>query len=183
MAPGAVGRTQRRGSNGSGEEHTCPSCGAANPSLRRFCGQCGTTLDLACVGCGFVNDPADRYCGGCGRGLGGPVPVTGGTGREGLGDGDRRWVTAFFVDLVDSSHLATRLDPEDMRDVLRTYQGAVGEVIDGLDGTVARVQGDGVFAYFGWPVAHGDDARRAVRAGARRRGQFRIGEKRRGPRT
>ena len=61
-------------------------------------------------------------------GLGGPVPVTGGTGREGLGDGDRRWVTAFFVDLVDSSHLATRLDPEDTRDVLRTYQGAVGEV-------------------------------------------------------
>ena len=148
-----------------GTEHTCPSCGAANPSSRRFCGQCGTTLDLACVGCGFVNDPGDRYCGGCGEGLGGPVPATGATGRDGLGDGDRRWVTAFFVDLVDSSNLATSLDPEDMRDVLRTYQGAVGEVIDGLDGTVARVQGDGVFAYFGWPVAHGDDARRAVRAG------------------
>ncbi len=148
-----------------GKDHTCPSCGAANPSARRFCGRCGTTLELACVGCGFVNDPADRYCGGCGQGVGDRVPATLGTGRDGLGDGDRRWVTAFFVDLVNSSNLTTRLDPEDMRDVLRTYHGAVGEVIDGLDGTVARVQGDGVFAYFGWPVAHGDDARRAVRAG------------------
>ncbi len=70
-----------------------------------------------------------------------------------------------FVDLVGSTALSARLDPEEMREVLRAYQDAVaGEVIR-FEGHVAKFMGDGVLAYFGWPQAHEDDAERAVRAG------------------
>ena len=70
-----------------------------------------------------------------------------------------------FVDLVGSTALSTRLDPEDMREVLRAYQNAVTGEIARFDGHVAKLMGDGVLAYFGWPRAHEDDAERAVRAG------------------
>ena len=70
-----------------------------------------------------------------------------------------------FVDLADSTALATRLDPEAMRDVLRGYQNTVTGEITRVGGHVAKLMGDGVLAYFGWPRAHEDDAERAVRAG------------------
>ncbi len=142
---------------------TCAGCGDPNPTERRFCRRCGAALDRRCEACGFVNAADDAFCGGCGLAL--AAPIEGRTRTDPLGGGDRRWVTAEFVDLVGSAPLTGQLDPEDLRDVLREYHAAVGEVIGALGGTVARVQGDGVFAYFGWPLAHGDDARRAVRAG------------------
>jgi predicted ATPase/class 3 adenylate cyclase len=70
-----------------------------------------------------------------------------------------------FVDLVGSTELAARLDPEDMGGVIRAYQGCCAEVIGRWGGHVAKYMGDGVLAYFGWPQAHEDDAERAVRAG------------------
>jgi class 3 adenylate cyclase/tetratricopeptide (TPR) repeat protein len=70
-----------------------------------------------------------------------------------------------FVDLVGSTALSARLDPEDMRDVIRTYQNAVAGEIARFEGHVAKFMGDGVLAYFGWPRAHEDEAERAVRAG------------------
>jgi class 3 adenylate cyclase len=70
-----------------------------------------------------------------------------------------------FVDLANSTALAARLDPEAMRDVLRSYQNAVTGEITRVGGHVAKLMGDGVLAYFGWPRAHEDDAERAVRAG------------------
>ena len=70
-----------------------------------------------------------------------------------------------FVDLVGSTALSTRLDPEDMREVLRVYQNTVTGEIARVDGHVAKLMGDGVLSYFGWPRAHEDDAERAVRAG------------------
>ena len=70
-----------------------------------------------------------------------------------------------FVDLVGSTELSPRLDPEDMRDVIRAYQNAVSGEITRYEGHVAKLMGDGVLAYFGWPQAHEDDAERAVRAG------------------
>ena len=77
-----------------------------------------------------------------------------------------------FVDLVGSTALAARLDPEDMREVMRAYQNVVAGEIARFDGHVAKFMGDGVLAYFGWPQAHEDDAERAVagraRAGRRR---------------
>ena len=70
-----------------------------------------------------------------------------------------------FVDLVGSTALARRLDPEDMRELIRHYQTVVAAEITRLDGHVAKFMGDGVLAYFGWPRAHEGEAERAVRAG------------------
>jgi class 3 adenylate cyclase len=70
-----------------------------------------------------------------------------------------------FCDLVDSTPLSSRLDPEDLREVIAAYHRAVAEVVTGLDGFVSRYMGDGVLVYFGYPQAHEDDAERAVRAG------------------
>ena len=78
---------------------------------------------------------------------------------------ERRQVTVMFVDLVKSTALAAALDPEDMQDLLRTYQNAVTGEIARLQGHVAKLMGDGVLAYFGWPTAHEDEAERAIRAG------------------
>ena len=78
---------------------------------------------------------------------------------------ERRQLTVMFVDLVGSTELAARLDPEDMGRVIRAYQGCCTEIIERWGGHVAKYMGDGVLAYFGWPVAHEDEAERAVRAG------------------
>src|SRR5271168_4337516 len=70
-----------------------------------------------------------------------------------------------FCDLVGSTALAVRIDPEEVRDVILAYQNAVAGEITRFEGRVAKFMGDGVLAYFGWPRAHEDDAERAVRAG------------------
>jgi class 3 adenylate cyclase/predicted ATPase len=80
-------------------------------------------------------------------------------------EAERRQLTVMFADLVGSTGLATRLDPEEMRELLRLFQNtAAGEVIR-FEGHVAKLLGDGILAYFGWPQAHEDEAERAVRAG------------------
>ena len=78
---------------------------------------------------------------------------------------ERRQLTVMFVDLVDSTGLAGKLDPEDMSAVLRTYQDTCAGAITRFDGHVARYMGDGILAYFGWPQAHEDEVAQAVRAG------------------
>lgn len=78
---------------------------------------------------------------------------------------ERRQITVLFCDLVGSTALSGQLDPEDLRDVMRRYQDAVGGVITLYGGHVAKYLGDGVLAYFGWPQAHEDQAERGVRAG------------------
>jgi class 3 adenylate cyclase/predicted ATPase len=78
---------------------------------------------------------------------------------------ERRQVTVMFCDLVGSTEMSTRLDPEDFRNVLRAYQRMCAEVIRRYDGFVAQYLGDGVLAYFGYPNSHEDEAERAVRAG------------------
>jgi class 3 adenylate cyclase/predicted ATPase len=84
------------------------------------------------------------------------------TGRV---DPERRQLTLLFCDLVASTELSARLDPEDLREVVHAYQACVAEVVTRFEGHVAKYMGDGVSAYFGWPLAHEDDAERAVRAG------------------
>lgn len=79
-------------------------------------------------------------------------------------DGERRRLTILFADLVGSTELASRLDPEEWRDVVTGYLDAVGRAIDGVGGRVVKYLGDGVMACFGHPIAYGDDAERAVRA-------------------
>jgi class 3 adenylate cyclase len=81
------------------------------------------------------------------------------------GHAERRQLTVMFVDLVDSTALANRLDPEETRGVLRLYQDACAGAVGRFEGHVAKFMGDGVIVYFGCPCAHEDDAERAVRAG------------------
>jgi class 3 adenylate cyclase/predicted ATPase len=78
---------------------------------------------------------------------------------------ERRHVTVLFSDLVGSTALSARMDPEDLREVISAYQTCVGEAVHRFDGFVAKYMGDGVLVYFGYPEAHEDDAERAVRAG------------------
>lgn len=80
-------------------------------------------------------------------------------------DAERRHLTVMFVDLVGSTQMATRMDAEDMRDVITSYQNTVAGVVSSYEGFVAKFMGDGVLCYFGWPRANEDDAERAVRAG------------------
>ena len=78
---------------------------------------------------------------------------------------ERRQVTVMFTDLVGSTALSARMDPEDLREVISVYQKGVTETVRHFDGFVAKYMGDGVLVYFGYPQAHEDDAERAVRAG------------------
>jgi class 3 adenylate cyclase len=76
--------------------------------------------------------------------------------------GERRQVTVMFSDLVGSTALSARMDPEDLREVISAYQKCVAEVVRRLGGFVAKYLGDGVLVYFGYPEAHEDDPERAV---------------------
>ena len=84
--------------------------------------------------------------------------------RPAASEAERRQLTVMFVDLVGSTALAGRLDPEEMRTVVTSYQNTVAGSISRFEGHVAKFMGDGVLAYFGWPRAHEDDAERAVLA-------------------
>jgi class 3 adenylate cyclase/tetratricopeptide (TPR) repeat protein len=83
----------------------------------------------------------------------------------GESDAERRQLTVMFVDLVGSTALSSRLDPEVMRDIIAHYQNLVAGEVTRFEGHVAKYMGDGVLCYFGWPRAHEDDAERAARAG------------------
>ena len=78
---------------------------------------------------------------------------------------ERRQVTVMFSDLVGSTALSARMDPEDLREIISAYQKCVAQTVERFDGYVAKYMGDGVLIYFGYPQAHEDDAERAVRAG------------------
>jgi class 3 adenylate cyclase/predicted ATPase len=108
-----------------------------------------------CAGCGFANPPEFRFCGGCGS------PLERRTERP---QPERRQLIVLFCDLVGSSKFASRLDPEELRDLIRSYQAACTAVIRRFDGTVSRYMGDGILALFGYPRAHEDDGERAVRS-------------------
>jgi class 3 adenylate cyclase/predicted ATPase len=90
----------------------------------------------------------------------GPAPV-----RTETDAAERRQVTVMFCDLVGSTALSARMDPEDLREVISAYQKCVAETVRRFGGFVAKYMGDGVLVYFGYPQAHEDDAERAVRAG------------------
>src|SRR5262249_19926699 len=80
-------------------------------------------------------------------------------------EAERRQLTVLFCDLVDSTGLASQLDPEELREVVRAYQETCAKVITRFDGYIAQYLGDGLLVYFGYPLAHEDDAQRAARAG------------------
>jgi class 3 adenylate cyclase/tetratricopeptide (TPR) repeat protein len=110
-----------------------------------------------CSSCGFENGPNARFCGGCGKEL-----FDASSQRT---PAERRQLTVLMCDLVGSTELSLSLDPEDLRELLADYQRVCLEAADHHEGHVAQYLGDGVLIYFGFPHAHEDDARRAVRCG------------------
>ena len=141
---------------------TCTSCGFENPTGMNFCGGCGTALPLPCTACGFSNPPGFRFCGGCGASLADARPEPPPVDRP---PAERRQLTVMFCDVVGSTELSTRLDPEDLRDVIQRYQAACVRAVERFGGYVAQYLGDGLMVYFGYPTARENDAERAVRAG------------------
>jgi class 3 adenylate cyclase/predicted ATPase len=145
----------------------CSKCGSDNRQGRKFCADCGAALAATCTKCGAVNEPNEKFCGECGAALAEatvpkPPEVT---PIAGSGDGERRHLTVLFCDLVGSTEIASRLDPEEWRETVSGYHRAAAEVINRYGGHVAKYLGDGIMAFFGYPEAHENDAERAVRAG------------------
>lgn len=138
----------------------CTRCGNANSDGRRFCGDCGAPLVQRCPACDSEAAPGQRFCGDCGALLGIAPPASATAPVA-----ERRQLTVMFCDLVGSVALGSRLDPEDMGEVIAAYHDDVAVLIKGHGGFVARYIGDGILAYFGYPQAREEDAERAVRAG------------------
>lgn len=117
---------------------------------------------MLCQGCGHQTSAQARFCERCGAEL----TISSGTdARLGVGASERRLVTIVFCDLRNFVALTERLEAEDTRNILATYQRRCREIIERHGGYLARYVGDGLLAYFGYPRAHEDDALRAVRAG------------------
>ena len=148
-------------------ERVCQRCNASAETGDKFCGDCGAPLPWMCASCGS-NNPADkRFCSNCGAAAG----TSGANRRDALAkapalpSAERRQLTVMFADLVGSTALGARLDPEDLREVIAAYHGCVTGLVAKTGGFIARYMGDGVLVYFGYPQANEDDAERAIRAG------------------
>ena len=134
----------------------CPSCGRPIRAGARFCGGCGASLVPRCPACGAENEPELRFCEACGASLGTASPADAAVSRK--------VVTIVFADLIGSTALHERLDPESVRRVMEAYHRAVRAPVEAHGGTVVQLLGDGVMCAFGVPHVAEDDALRAVRA-------------------
>jgi class 3 adenylate cyclase/predicted ATPase len=137
----------------------CARCGFENPEEMKFCGQCGASLSRGCPECSFENPLEFVFCGQCG------APLVATQKEQERHEAERRHVTVMFCDQVDSVARSQRLDPEEISEIARQYQEACAKVAQDFAGYIAQYRGDGLLVYFGYPVAHEDDAQRAVRAG------------------
>ncbi len=136
----------------------CRRCGERNPTGNRFCGACGTALTRRCPACDAGVDPTVKFCGECGA----PVATRAVVPRP--EDGERRQMTVLFSDIVGSTELSGRLDPEEYHEVIRAHRARAEAIVGAHGGHVAQHIGDGLLAYFGWPKTWDDAAERAVRA-------------------
>jgi class 3 adenylate cyclase/tetratricopeptide (TPR) repeat protein len=129
----------------------CPSCGAANPESKRFCGDCGAALPLHCLApsTAAAKRPA---------GYAVPPPAAE------LSEGERRQVTVLFADLSGYTRLSHELDAEELHTLAGRFFDAVDAVVESYGGTVRKHIGDCIMAVFGAPFAHGNDPERAARA-------------------
>jgi class 3 adenylate cyclase/tetratricopeptide (TPR) repeat protein len=143
----------------------CASCHTENPDGYKFCSECGAPLKRVCGVCAFANEARGKFCGGCGAALGTEVSETEQKSKPKQTEAERRQLTVMFCDLVGSTALSERLDPEDLRDAITTYQDMAAKAIERYSGYIARYMGDGLLIYFGYPNAHERDPERAVRAG------------------
>ncbi len=150
----------------------CVSCEAENPNGAKFCNECGARLSVKCPACGAANLLTAAACRECGGPLGagaasvpsGPAASPGLPNRPAEEEAERRQLTVMFCDLVGSTELSGRLDPEDLRSLLRTYHDVSAAAVRAADGYIAQYLGDGLLVYFGYPVAREDNAARAVHA-------------------
>src|SRR5256714_8768009 len=150
----------------------CPSCSTENPATARFCMACGTALPRACPHCGEAAPAEARFCMSCGGSLEtvtAPVPAPGPTApapaRPPLLSEERRQVTVLVADVSGYTAMSESMDPEDVKGLIDRCLRRLGDEVDRYGGTVDKYIGDNVMAIFGAPVAHEDDAERAVRAG------------------
>src|SRR5215472_3623947 len=145
----------------------CSKCGAENPDRAKFCVECASPFLRRCPSCSAENPPNAKFCLECAKPLeaGATAAPTNTASARLERDGERRHLTVLFCDLVDSTEIAGRLDPEDWRDIAAQYQETAAAAVTRFGGHVAKYLGDGLMVYFGWPEAHEDDAERAVRAG------------------
>lgn len=141
---------------------TCSKCGFENPVGMKFCNECGSALGSLCPNCDFENPSGSKFCGECGARLSKQVQEAIHKREQ---DAERRQMTVMFCDLVGSTQLSEQLDPEDLREVMRSYQEVCAKAVKRFEGYIAKYLGDGLLVYFGYPKAHEDDARRAVHAG------------------
>jgi len=161
----------------------CPKCQAQNREGRRFCAECGVSLDLVCPSCGFSNEAGEKFCGGCGKHLVSPQQVATKfsspevytpkhlaekilTSKSAL-EGERKQVTVLFADMKGSMELLADRDPEEARKFLDPVIEHMMEAVHHFEGTVNKVMGDGIMALFGAPLAHEDHAVRACYAALR----------------
>ncbi len=119
---------------------------------------CSCSLPRPCDHCGQLNADNSVYCCSCG------VNLAAGPLRREQDRAERRQLTVMFCDLVDSTELSRRLDPEDLRDLIHLFQRCCTEVVSVFEGYIARYMGDGLLIYFGYPTAHERDAERSVHA-------------------
>src|SRR5690242_995212 len=159
----------------------CPQCCASNPEDARVCGDCGTPLLQRCPACGADSPHTKKFCGDCGSPLSGSSSqesnMSAEAGASSLSrapgpklpyaafGAERRQLTVMFCDLVGSTELSARLDPEDLHELIGAYRTLVAQAVSCHRGFVAKYMGDGVLVYFGYPQAQEDDVDRAVRSG------------------
>ncbi len=159
----------------------CFDCGTDNPASARFCLNCGAALAIHCPSCGGDLPPTARFCMHCGQPMVATTPaddsqlsrLTAATPGKlaqklraaGVLAGERRIVTVLFADIVGSTELARNLGPEAWMEVISGTFDRITQAIYRYEGTIARLLGDGVWAFFGAPVAHEDDPLRAAYAG------------------
>lgn len=164
----------------------CPGCQTENPAAAKFCMSCGTPLAVACPQCNTELPSGARFCFNCGHQLGdgvAPPPPKVESGQQrleqfipkellaklesarssGMG-GERRVVTMLFCDVKGSTAAAQQLDPEDWQEIMNgAFERLIAPVYR-YEGTLARLMGDAILAFFGAPIAHEDDPVRAVLA-------------------
>lgn len=138
----------------------CRNCGTETKPGQRFCTDCGAPIALICRSCGGENPATSRFCGSCGTALGAaaapPAPRP--------AEGELRPVTVLFADLSGYTSFSENRDPEDVQNLLNDFFAMTDSTIVRLGGTVDKHIGDCTMAVFGAPIAHGDDALRAVAA-------------------
>ncbi|MDH5372790.1 MAG: AAA family ATPase, partial [Acidimicrobiia bacterium] len=144
---------------------TCRACGAENREDRKFCRECGNSLDVPCPNCGAANDPGDKFCGTCGHQLAETSSVPTPEARPDAGtSAEKRFVSVLFADLVGYTTYTEQRDSEDVRDMLTVYFERSREIVERFGGTIDKFIGDAVMGVWGATSGREDDAERAVRA-------------------